>query len=118
MNILIPKYHAQSRNHTNKGHWTAYVQSKDEVVELIRAYCPHPAMFTVPVKVTIIARFKAKVHIDASNIDDKIYIDALRYAGVIKDDNFYHNPVVQKEVRIDTGSDQVEIIVEPYVCRE
>jgi hypothetical protein len=70
-------------------------------------------MYDRPVKVTIKASFKTRSHIDASNIDDKIYVDALRYAKIIPDDNWDWNPIVCKEVCINTGRDQVEIMVDP-----
>lgn len=114
MNFCIPNYRARSRNDTTRGHWTKYKVAKDEVIQLVRGYRPAGfVMYEKPVKVTIIARFAGRSHIDASNIDDKIYVDALRYAKLIPDDNFDWNPIVTKEVMIKTGTDQVEIVIEP-----
>ena len=109
MKITIPNYHCASRNQTNKGHWTKYVSAKDEVTSLISLYGRIKKTIDVPVLVVITAYFKKERHIDSTNIDDKIYVDALRYAGILKDDNYYYNPVVAKRVLINQGEDKVEI---------
>ena len=111
--LTIPVHRSRSRNHTATKHWTKYYEMKTEIEMLIRSVRPrHFVIFERPVHITMIASFEKRSHIDASNIDDKIYVDAMRYAKVIKDDNFDYNPIVTKEVRINTGEDKVEIIIE------
>lgn len=114
MIITIPKYRCPSRNKTVTSHWRTYQRYRDEIAELIKAYKPRGPQqpFTRAVVVTITAFFKGKRHIDVSNIDDKLIIDGLMHAGIIEDDDAYHNRRVIKEVCLECGEDALTIEIE------
>lgn len=113
MKIKIKDYKAKSRNMTATKHWTSYKRHRDELSLLIRSNSKRK-MFDKPVVVIIKAYYKGKRHVDTSNIDDKIIIDGLMDAGILKDDRAYENPKVVKECYPESGKDKLEIIIKEY----
>lgn len=118
MKITIPNYRAEGRNSTTKKHYRYYMQARDEVYELMRAYVSQDDLRQLakrgngdiwPARVTITAYYKGKRHVDTSNLDDKIFVDGLMHVGIIKDDDAYHNPEVTKRVIPEAGKDEVEV---------
>lgn len=111
MKLTIPQYRAMSRNMTNKRHWTHYVRQLKEVTELVSAYNHRANVFTKPVVIEIEAYYKGKRHVDTSNLDDKIIVDAIMKVGLIKDDTAYENPRVIKSVYPESGEDKLVITI-------
>lgn len=109
--IKIPEYRAKSRNQTVTAHWTKYKKARDEVKQLVSFYCKNRSQIDIA-RVTITAFFKGKRSIDTSNIDDKIWIDALMDIGILKNDTPIENPEVVKKTFINCGFDAVEIKIE------
>lgn len=110
--ITIPNYRAYSRNKTLTAHWTVYRRYRDEVKSLVSYYCKKPFKIE-PAEVTIRAFYRGVRSVDTSNIDDKIFIDALMDIGVLTNDTPQENPRVVKEAYINCGFDRVEVIVKP-----
>jgi Holliday junction resolvase RusA-like endonuclease len=65
-----------------------------------------------PARVSISAFYKGKRCIDTSNIDDKIFVDALMDVGILKDDTPLENPEVVKRAYSQVGEDYVVITIE------
>jgi len=111
--IVIPNYRTPSRNKTVTSHWRNYMRYRDELAELITAYCQDRRLFKCA-KVTIAAYYTGKRRRDVSNIDDKMVLDALMKIGVLEDDDTKHNPQITKIAYIDCLTDELHIIVEEY----
>ena len=112
MKIIIPRYRSKSRNITAYKHWRSYQRERDEIADLVWGYTDHKTRFDgkKQVHVKIIAYYKS-YPVDASNIDDKAYVDALMKSKIIPDDNPYINPMVIKQVVTGSADNHVEIIV-------
>lgn len=113
MKIIIPNYRAQSRNKTNKKHWTVYVKERREVAAFIMAYCTDRKPIS-PASVRIDAYYKAGRAVDTSNLDDKIIVDALMDIGILPDDTCVENPEVIKHCFKNTGEDKLVITITKY----
>lgn len=108
MIITIPNYRARSRNKTATSHWTVYMTHRNELAELIMAYSPQKSCLS-PAVVVIEAYYEGKRHVDTSNIDDKMIIDGLMRAGILRDDTAYENPKVIKVCYPESGVDKLDI---------
>lgn len=111
MIIIIPNYRAKSRNKTITSHWRNYSNARDEVVGYVKKYSSKIEVIE-PAAVTIEAYYRGKIAVDTSNIDDKLFIDALQVIGVLTNDTPLQNPVVIKKAYLATGEDKVIIRVE------
>mgnify|MGYP001603134527 CR=1 FL=1 len=111
MIITIPNYRCPSRNKTYHAHWRVAKNNTDEILELVKAYCKPPKKPFEKFAVYIIAYYKGKRHVDPSNIPAKEIIDGLRYAGVIKDDDAYHQKLLTVQVIPEIGEDCLSIEV-------
>lgn len=109
MKITIPDYIVHSRNKTATTYWRVYQAEKHTTAALVRSYMKRCKTFVKPVQITITAYFKGIKSVDVSNIDDKIYVDAIMNAGIIIDDKVSCNPVVIKKGILNAGEDKVEI---------
>lgn len=99
MQIVLENERAQSWNNYYAGaHWTKRRKEAERVHWLVRSaivdyvtqYAPPPQIkFTEPVEIAVIARYKTKP-VDVDNVMVKLYIDGLRAAGVIADDDPAH----------------------------
>ena len=109
MKITIPDYLVHSRNKTATAHWRRYQEEKHDVADLVRCYAGRVKLFEKPVVITITAFFKGAKNVDPSNIDDKVYVDAVMRAGIIVDDNTNCNPTVIKHGVLNAEENRVEI---------
>ncbi|MFO8068448.1 MAG: hypothetical protein R6U02_00390 [Alkalibacterium sp.] len=109
--IVIPDYRAKSRNKTAYRHWRTYQKYRDEIAELIMFYAKDKTEID-PARVTLEAYFKGRRVIDTSNLDDKLAVDGLMKAGILKDDTPFENPEIIKRVYPETGENKLVIMVE------
>ena len=117
MTITLPDYRAQSRNKTAFAHWRSYQKFRNEVCELVAGYTGYKKHKAIEnAEVTISAYYKGKRSVDTSNIDDKIFVDALMHIGVLKDDDPLNNPRVIKQAFQETGENKVIITVRSLPC--
>jgi Holliday junction resolvase RusA-like endonuclease len=108
--ITIPNYITPSRNKTITKHWRTYMVYRDEIAELIKHYTPTKQLFERAI-VTIYANYKDNRRRDVSNIDDKLIIDGLMHAKILKDDSSKENPCVVKWIKSNAGSNKLVVIV-------
>jgi hypothetical protein len=111
LQIIIPDYRTASRNKTATAHWRKYQEQKKYIADLIAAYAKNNKPIT-PARVIIEAYYEKTRSIDTSNIDDKIIVDGLMKIGVLPDDDALHNPEVIKRCFINTGKNELRIIIE------
>lgn len=109
--ITIPNYRAKSRNQTITAHWRTYQKFRDEIANFMWGYAGSRRALPKNIAVYIRAYYAQNRAIDASNIDDKMFIDALMKIGLLTDDDPEHNPLVIKETKINTKQNKVEVIV-------
>lgn len=111
--ITLPDYRAKSRNKTITSHWRTYQKYRDEASEMVAAYTNYKKFRPIePAQVTISAFYKGKVGVDTSNIDDKLFVDALMHIGLLTNDTAKENPIVIKKAFLSYGENKVEIMVE------
>lgn len=84
----------------------------DRAHELVWAYCQKQGIEAVrdyPVEIKIIARFKDKRTRDVDNICSKVYIDGLKMASVLGEDDYRFVSKISKEIQV--GQKENEVII-------
>lgn len=96
-------------------HWASRSQWNNRVKLLIQSELPEMPPVSYPVSVTIRVFFD-KRPLDASNICNKPYIDAL-IGRVVADDTPKWMPSVTAESHIDRKNPRVEIEIEKWILK-
>ena len=117
LTITIEDHRAPSWNTLYSGkHWSVRSKTKNSIKMLVRIALPDEVVdgdghwFTEPVNITVEAHMKGRL-IDADNVMDKYYIDALKDWVIPEDDKKFVNEVTTKCTR--AKSDNVTITIAP-----
>lgn len=113
MKITIPNHKAISWNKlTGRMHWTKRAKLVKEIHELVWMGAMVRSERWVKKKkvdILIIGYFKDKRRHDSDNINSKLYIDGLKVARLIKDDDTRYVGKVTTEAKIGQKEDKVVI---------
>jgi len=112
--LVLPGERPVSWNKFYAGmHWRQRSQIKRDVGWAVRAAVLEAgelAPFTRPVSILIVAYCKGQ-QLDPDNVTAKLYIDALKHAGLFADDTPAYIDVVSTRVKKDNDHPRVEIVV-------
>jgi len=110
MEIKILNHKAISWNQLYKqGHWSKRSSLAKQIHELVWSYAPAPKEYKKKVDISITAYYKDKRRHDSDNICAKLYIDGLKEAGILLDDDTRYVGKVTVEAKIGQKEDKVVI---------
>lgn len=115
MKIILNGENPQSWNAYYSGsHWSNRAEEAERVRLLVRSALPRdiPQFQKCHIKISVFFGDK-RIH-DVDNICAKFYIDALKAAGVMPDDNYKYVPMLTVFCAHDKGKQRVEIEVIGY----
>ena len=111
LKIVMPDERPMSANKIKGAHWAVSNKYKKACYLALRqALTMEEPQFTELVDIHITAYFDNKPQ-DGDNIHTKYYIDALRYYGIIADDEGRHVRWSASRAEVDAGDPWVEVLI-------
>lgn len=115
LHLVIPEANPVSYNGLLRRHYRVVTEAIDavrvEIMVCLHELAVYPEPFSRPVHITITS-YKPPQPLDADNVPAKLYVDALRAAGVLVNDNPKYVDGVTTYGRVDRDYPRIEITIE------
>jgi len=113
MRLELPDHKAVSWNKLyEQSHWTKRKQMADKIHKTVWVYCQQQNIKKVkdyPLIIEVKAFYSTKHLRDADNICSKVYLDGLKQAGIIEDDDYRYVKRIEKEIIVGAEDNKVVI---------